>query len=316
MADNQYITIMLQSLQKKEKVLNSIIQINKRQKEELENPSLDPDDFDKTVEEKSKLIEQLELLDNGFEKLYEKGITMEKKNFSVGVRIEHLQEEINKSQYGSFTNLKLPPAEYKLAYHSPNTGRSCYTFCMCPGGVVMASSSEKNTIVSNGMSNFLRNGKNANSALLVNVVPNDFPSESPLAGIYFQKDLEEKAFVLGGSNYYAPIQRVEDFLQDKKSTFIGKIEPTYLPGVTLSNLNDILPEFVSSTLKEGILYFNNKLEGFANPDSILTGVETRSSSPVKIVRNESLVSNIIGLYPCGEGARLCWRYYVCSSRWN
>ena len=239
-----------------------------------------------------------------FEKLYEKGITMEKKNFSVGVRIEHLQEEINKSQYGSFTNLKLPPAEYKLAYHSPNTGRSCYTFCMCPGGVVMASSSEKNTIVSNGMSNFLRNGKNANSALLVNVVPNDFPSESPLAGIYFQKDLEEKAFVLGGSNYYAPIQRVEDFLQDKKSTFIGKIEP---------NLNDILPEFVSSTLKEGILYFNNKLEGFANPDSILTGVETRSSSPVKIVRNESLVSNIIGLYPCGEGARLCWRYYVCRS---
>lgn len=251
-----------------------------------------------------------------FEKLYEKGINMEKKNFSVGVRIEHLQEEINKSQYGSFTNLKLPPAEYKLAYHSPNTGRSCYTFCMCPGGVVMASSSEKNTIVSNGMSNFLRNGKNANSALLVNVVPNDFPSESPLAGIYFQKNLEEKAFVLGGSNYYAPIQRVEDFLQDKKSTFIGKIEPTYLPGVTLSNLNDILPEFVSSTLKEGILYFNNKLEGFANPDSILTGVETRSSSPVKIVRNESLVSNIIGLYPCGEGARLCWRYYVCSSRWN
>ena len=131
-----------------------------------------------------------------------------------------------------------------------------------------------------------------------------------------QKDLEEKAFALGGSNYYAPIQRVEDFLQDKKSTFIGKIEPTYLPGVTLSNLNDILPEFVCSTLKEGILYFNNKLEGFANPDSILTGVETRSSSPVKIVRNESLVSNIIGLYPCGEGARLCWRYYVCSSRWN
>ena len=263
-----------------------------------------------------KIISVSCLNKDNLQKIYEKGINMEKKNFSVGVRIEHLQEEINKSQYGSFTNLKLPPAEYKLAYHSPNTDRSCYTFCMCPGGVVMASSSEKNTIVSNGMSNFLRNGKNANSALLVNVVPNDFPSESPLAGIYFQKDLEEKAFVLGGSNYYAPIQRVEDFLQDKKSTFIGKIEPTYLPGVTLSNLNDILPEFVSSTLKEGILYFNNKLEGFANPDSILTGVETRSSSPVKIVRNESLVSNIIGLYPCGEGARLCWRYYVCSSRWN
>lgn len=236
-----------------------------------------------------------------FEKLYEKGILMEKKNFSVGVRIEHLQEEINKSQYGEITKLKLPPAEYKLAYHSPN-GRSCYTFCMCPGGVVMASSSSKNTIVTNGMSNFLRNGKNANSAILVNVVPEDFNNNSPLAGVYFQKDLENKAFILGGSNYFAPIQRVEDFLQNKKSEFIGHIKPSYLPGVTLSNLNDILPEFVSDTLKEAISYFDKKLKGFANPDSILTGVETRSSSPVRIIRNKNLVSNISGLYPCGEGA--------------
>ena len=245
-----------------------------------------------------------------FEKLYEKGIAMEKKNFSVGVRIEHLQEEINQAQYGKNPSLKLPPAEYKLAYHSPN-GRSCYTFCMCPGGVVMASSSEENTIVTNGMSNFLRDGKNANSAVLVNVVPDDFKSDSPLAGIYFQKDLEEKAFILGGSNYFAPIQRVEDFLQNKKSEYIGSVKPTYAPAVTLSNLNDILPEFVSSTLKEGIKYFDTKLNGFANPDSILTGVETRSSSPVKISRNESFVSNISGLYPCGEGARICWWNYVC-----
>lgn len=247
-----------------------------------------------------------------FEKLYERGIEMEKKNFSVGVRIEHLQEDINKAQYGEITKLRLPPAEYKLAYHSSN-GRSCYTFCMCPGGVVIASSSEKNTIVSNGMSNFLRDGKNANSAILVNIVPDDFNSNSPLAGIYFQKKLEENAFILGGSNYFAPIQRVEDFLQNKKSELIGRIKPTYLPGVTLSNLNNILPEFVSSTLKEGIQYFDTKLKGFANPDSILTGVETRSSSPVKIFRNKDLVSNILGLYPCGEGARLCWWYHVCCS---
>lgn len=250
-----------------------------------------------------------------FEKLYERGIEMEKKNFSVGVRIEHLQKDINKAHYGEITKLRLPPAEYKLAYHS-STGRSCYTFCMCPGGVVMASSSSENTIVTNGMSNFLRNGKNANSAILVNVTPEDFKDNSPLAGVYFQKDLENKAFILGGSNYFAPIQRVEDFLQNRKSEFIGHIKPSYLPGVALSNLNDILPEFVSDTLKEGIQYFDKRLKGFANPDSILTGVETRSSSPIKILRNKNLVSNISGLYPCGEGARLCWRYYVCICRWN
>lgn len=236
-----------------------------------------------------------------FEKLYSKNINMERKNFSVGIRIEHLQEQINLAQYGNQTKLHLPPADYKLAYHSPS-GRSCYTFCMCPGGVVIASSSEKNTIVTNGMSYYSRSGQNANSAVLVNVTPDDFKGTSPLAGIYFQKELEEKAFVLGGSNYYAPIQRVEDFIANKKSTFIGPVKPTYFPGVTLSNLNEILPNFVSATLKEGINYFDTKLKGFANPDSILTGVETRSSSPVRIIRNENLVSNISGIYPCGEGA--------------
>ena len=236
-----------------------------------------------------------------FEKLYEKGFSLEKKNFSVGVRVEHSQKMINASQYGTITKLHLPPAEYKLAYHSPS-GRSCYTFCMCPGGNVIASSSEKNTIVTNGMSNFARNGSNANSAVLVNVTPDDFSDISPLAGMYFQKDLEEKAFILGGSNYFAPIQKVSDFINNKKSTSIGNIKPSYLPGVTLSNLNEILPSFVSQTLKEGILYFDTKLSGFANPDSILTGVETRSSSPIRILRNENLISNILGVYPCGEGA--------------
>ena len=173
---------------------------------------------------------------------------------------------------------------------------------MCPGGVVMASSSEAGTIVTNGMSNFLRDGINANSALLVNITPEDFNSTYPLAGIYFQKDLEQKAFMLGGSNYFAPVQRVQDFLENKKSKLIGEVKPSYQPGFTLSNLNEILPPFVSDTLKQGIQFFDTKLSGFANPDSILTGLETRSSSPVKMHRDENLVSNISGIYPCGEGA--------------
>lgn len=235
-----------------------------------------------------------------FEKLYEKGVKMEKKNFSIGVRIEHKQSMINKSQYGEITKLKLPPAEYKMAYHGEN--RSCYTFCMCPGGTVIASSSEPETIVTNGMSVYARNGENANSAVLVNVTPNDFRGESPLEGMYFQKDLEQKAFKLGGSNYNAPIQRFEDFENNIKSTHIGEIKPTYKPGVTLSNLNEILPDFISKTLVEGIKYFDKSIKGFAHPDAILTGVETRSSSPVQITRNENKQSNIKGLYPCGEGA--------------
>jgi len=246
-----------------------------------------------------------------FENLYSKGVKMEPKSFSVGVRIEHKQSMINESQYGNKTKLKLPPAEYKLVYHGDND-RTCYTFCMCPGGTVMASSSEKGTIVTNGMSKFLRDGENANSAVLVNVIPEDFINKKyadldcdekhPLKGMYFQKELEEKAFVLGGKNYKAPIQRVEDFLNGVKSEKIGEITPSYMPGVTLSDLNEILPNFVSKTLKDGIAYFDTKLKGFANPDAIMTGVETRSSSPVKIVRNEKLESNFKGLYPCGEGA--------------
>lgn len=262
---------------------------------------------------------------NTFKKVYEKGLILEPKNFSVGVRIEHLQSEINKAQYGTKTKLNLPPADYKLAYHSSN-GRSCYTFCMCPGGTVMASSSEKNTIVTNGMSYFARDGKNANSAVLVNVTPDDFKNfttdfnnsinssfskksdfdskfkNSPLAGVYFQKALEQKAFILGGSNYFAPVQRFEDFENNKKSTFVGTVKPSYKPGYTLANLNEIMPNFVSQTLKEGIKYFDTKLKGFANPDSILTGMETRSSSPVRILRNQNCATNINGIYPCGEGA--------------
>lgn len=235
-----------------------------------------------------------------FKKLYEKHVEMEKKNFSVGVRIEHKQQMINESQYGKNPKLKLPPAEYKLAYHGED--RSCYTFCMCPGGTVMASSSEEGTIVTNGMSTFARDGENANSAVLVNITPEDFKGDSPLEGMYFQQELEEKAFKLGGSNYNAPIQRVEDFLNDKKSTFIGEVKPTYKPGVTLANLQEILPDFVTKTLKEGLIYFDKKIAGFASADAILTGVETRSSSPVTIKRNEQKMASVQGIYPCGEGA--------------
>lgn len=237
-----------------------------------------------------------------FEMLYKKNVKMEKKNFSVGVRIEHKQKMINKSQYGNKSKLKLPVAEYKLAYHNKETGRSCYSFCMCPGGYVMASSSEEETIVTNGMSKFARDGENANSAILVNVTPDDFKGESPLEGMYFQKNLEHKAFILGGGNYYAPVQKVGDFLENRKTESFGEVKPTYEPGVTMSNLNEILPDFVASTLKEGITYFDTKIKGFSNSEAILTGVETRSSSPVKILRKDDLMSvSAKGLYPCGEG---------------
>ena len=235
-----------------------------------------------------------------FEKLYEKGINMEKKNFSVGVRIEHKQKLINESQYGNKTKLKLPPAEYKLAYHGED--RSCYTFCMCPGGMVVASSSEDGTIVTNGMSKFKRDGENANSAVLVSVTPKDFEGESPLEGMYFQKRLEETAYRIGGENYKAPAQLVGDFLAHKKSEKIGEVKPTYMPGVTLTDLHEVLPEFITKTMEEGLVYFDKKIKGFASHDAMLTGVETRSSSPVKILRNEKLEANFGGIYPCGEGA--------------
>lgn len=237
-----------------------------------------------------------------FYNLYNKGLNMESKNFSVGVRIEHLQKDINLSQYGNKTNLKLPPAEYKLVYHDRETNRSCYSFCMCPGGTVMASSSDENTIVTNGMSVFKRNGINANSAILVNVTPNDFSSTNPLAGIDFQKKLEEFAFIAGGKNYHAPIQKVGDYINNTLTFNFGNILPTYLPGTTFYNLNELLPNFVNVTMKKALLHFDKQIHGFANPDAILTGVETRSSSPVKIVRGENLMSNIEGIYPCGEGA--------------
>ena len=234
-----------------------------------------------------------------FEMLHEKDIKMEKKTFSCGVRIEHKQELINKAQFGDKTNLRLPPADYKMAYHNEKTKRSCYTFCMCPGGEVIASSSEEGTIVTNGMSSFKRDKENANSAVLVNVTPEDFKGESPLEGMYFQRDIEKKAYEMGGGGYIAPCQRLESFLNTET---INEVKASYMPGVKEVDLNELFPKFITETLKEGILYFDTKIKGFADGGAILTAPETRSSSPISMPRDEKLMSvNMYGLYPCGEG---------------
>lgn len=237
-----------------------------------------------------------------FEALYNRGIIMQQKPFSIGVRIEHPQKLINLAQYGSFAEQPgLGAADYKLSYHSPD-GRSAYTFCMCPGGYVVAAASEKNSVVTNGMSEYRRDGENANAALLVGVTPADFSGDHPLAGIEFQRKWERLAFEVGGRDYKAPAQLVEDFLEDRVSTAWGSVKPTYRPGVVFAPMNQCLPRYVIETMKEAILHFDTKIKGFAMPDAILTGVETRSSSPVRINRDERLLSNIEGLYPVGEGA--------------
>lgn len=270
---------------------------------DIENGKIKAVKCSKKIETDSVILAVGHSARDTFKKLYELGVEIQPKNFAVGVRIEHLQEEIDKAQFGTQTKLKLPAADYKLVYHASN-GRTCYTFCMCPGGQVMASNSEEKSIVTNGMSNFARDGKNANSALLVNVTVEDYYKDSPLDGMYFQEELEKKAFELGGSNYNAPVQRVEDFLQNKETNSFGKVIPTYMPGVKGENLNKILPKFVSETLKESIVELDKKLYGFADNDAILTGVETRSSSPVQIIRDKEQLNsiNVEGLYPCGEGA--------------
>jgi uncharacterized FAD-dependent dehydrogenase len=237
-----------------------------------------------------------------YEVLYKRGVAMKPKAFSIGVRIEHPQEFINKIQYGSFAGTAgLRAADYKMSYHS-KSGRSAYTFCMCPGGYVVAATSEQCRVVTNGMSEYKRDGKNGNAALLVGVTPADFPGEHPLAGIEFQRKWEYLAYVAGGRNYMAPAQLVGDFLAGRASTNWGAVEPTYRPGVVLTTLEQCLPRYVIDTIKEAIVYFDTKMKGFAMPDSILTGVETRSSSPVRITRNENFQSNIEGIYPVGEGA--------------
>ncbi|MGI6555338.1 MAG: NAD(P)/FAD-dependent oxidoreductase [Bacillota bacterium] len=237
-----------------------------------------------------------------YEMLYNRGVSLVQKAFSIGVRIEHPQELIDRIQYGSFAgHPKLGAADYKLAYHSPN-GRTAYTFCMCPGGSVVAAASEPGYLCTNGMSEYARDGRNANSAFLVNVALGDFGSDHPLAGVQYQRKWEGLAYALGGGDYSAPVQLLRDFLKDRKSTSLGSVEPTYRPGVTLANLTECLPSFIVETLKEAVPNLDRKLKGFALDEAVLTGVETRSSSPVRILRDECFQSNISGLYPAGEGA--------------
>ena len=235
-----------------------------------------------------------------FAMLQQHGMEMRRKNFSVGVRIEHLQKDIDRAQYGDKTKLKLPAAQYKLVYHGSE--RSCYTFCMCPGGEVIASSSEEGQVVTNGMSEFSRRKDNANAALLVNVLTTDFPGDDPLEGIRFQQQLEKKAFAAGGGNHFAPVQRLEDFENRRPSDHIGRITPSYKPGYRLTDLNGILPDFVSDTIREAMPYFDRRIRGFDDPDAILTAVESRTSCPLTLVRGEDLQSSIPMIYPCGEGA--------------
>ncbi len=236
-----------------------------------------------------------------FEMLYNMGISMEDKAFSVGARIEHLREKIDFAQYGNLSK-QLPAADYKESVHLKD-GRGVYTFCMCPGGVVVASQSEKNSVVTNGMSYFKRDNINSNSALLVAVNPDDIKSNKKLKGMYFQRELEKKAFIFGGEDYSAPVQKVGDFLKNQKSKSFGNILPTYRPNVKFAKMDDILPAFVVHGMRQAIPLIDKKLHGFADSDAILTAVESRSSSPIRILRNRDMQSvSIQNLYPCGEGA--------------
>lgn len=232
-----------------------------------------------------------------FEMLASQGIAMERKAFSIGVRVEHEQSMIDRAQYGRERGT-LPPAEYKLAAHLEN-GRGVYTFCMCPGGQVVAAASEPETVVTNGMSLHARAGRFANSAVLVGALPQDFGEGGVLAGVEFQRRLERAAYVAGGSNYRAPAQSVGDFLAGRDGG--REVETTYRPGVNICDLGAILPDFVTNSLRSGIPMFGRKIRGFDSDAAALIGVESRSSSPVRILRDDSGQSSVRGIYPCGEG---------------
>ena len=237
------------------------------------------------------------------EMLYRRGVPMQQTAFSIGARIEHKQEMIDRAQYGAFAgHPKLHAADYKLACH-PQGGRGAYTFCMCPGGTVVCAASEAGTVITNGMSPYARDGENANAALLVGIEPAQFPGDHPLDGMYFQRQIEQKAFLLGGGDYTAPAMLVGDFLRGAPSSqTLGSVTPTCPTGVRLSNLYDLLPERVTQTMREAIVKMDTMLQGFAFPEAVLTAPETRSSSPVRIVRDEFFQSKANGLFPCGEGA--------------
>jgi len=238
-----------------------------------------------------------------FEMLYKRGVYIEAKPFSVGFRIEHRQSMIDECRYGaSAGHPLLGAADYKLVHHGSNN-RTVYSFCMCPGGTVVAAASEEGRVVTNGMSQYSRNERNANSAIVVGIDPErDYPGH-PLAGIELQRKLEAQAYVLGGSNYDAPAQRVGDFLAGVASTELGDVQPSYTPGVKLTDLSQVLPDYVIAAIREAIPAFDKQIKGFARADGLLTGVETRTSSPICIKRGADYQSlNTKGLFPAGEGA--------------
>lgn len=239
-----------------------------------------------------------------FYKLYERGVYVEAKPFSIGFRIEHPQSLIDDARYGKNAGHPLlGAADYKLVHHAGN-GRTVYSFCMCPGGTVVAATSEPNCVVTNGMSQYSRNERNANAAIVVGITPADFPSDHPLAGIELQRQLEAQAFILGGEDYCAPAQLIGDFLANTSSTQLGTVIPSYKPGVKLGNLAEALPEYAITALREAIPAFAKKIRGFDLADAIFTGVETRTSSPVRIKRDDITLQSIntTGLFPAGEGA--------------
>lgn len=237
-----------------------------------------------------------------FKALHDAGVFMEAKPFSVGFRIEHPQSLIDRARLGPHAgNELIGAADYKLVHHAKN-GRSVYSFCMCPGGTVVAATSEKNRVVTNGMSQYSRNERNANAGIVVGITPDDYPG-GPLAGIEFQQALESKAYELGGRTYEAPGQLVGDFLEGKPSTQLGSVTPSYQPGVHLTDLAQSLPDYAIEAIREAIPAFEKQIKGFSMKDAVLTGVETRTSSPLRITRGPNFQSlNIKGLYPAGEGA--------------
>jgi uncharacterized FAD-dependent dehydrogenase len=231
--------------------------------------------------------------------LHGRGVQMAAKPFAVGVRVEHPQELINRIQYGDPADPHLPPADYALAYNDARTGRSAYSFCMCPGGVVIASGSESEGVVTNGMSNHLRNAPYANSALVATVTPADFDGSGPLAGIDFQRRWEHAAYLAGGKSGRAPAQNLLSFLGQGR----GAVVCSYRPGVVEADLDTVLPPYVTATLRDGIRHFDRKMKGFVTAEATLAGVETRTSAPVRIVRGDDFQSvSLRGLYPTGEGA--------------
>jgi uncharacterized protein len=237
-----------------------------------------------------------------FQMLFDRGVYIEAKPFSIGFRIEHPQPLIDRCRFGDYAGNKLlGAADYKLVHHCKN-GRSVYSFCMCPGGLVVAATSELGRVVTNGMSQYSRNERNANSGIVVGITPEDYPGH-PLAGIAFQRRLEERAFELGGCTYDAPGQLVGDFLANRPSTALGRVQPSYTPGVHLTDLSQSLPDYAIEAIREALPAFDKQIKGFAMEDAMLTGVETRTSSPIRIKRKEDYQSlNTEGLYPAGEGA--------------